>query len=139
MSVQLKIRSGRVLVDHDKVECPEIVRDAEGTWIACSHDDHKQDERESERKARLETLAQQVESENPSMFAPAEVNGTGPKRTPRSCECGCGEQTKVGRFVAGHDAKLKSRLLKMAREGDTQTERIVGATGLEQRNWIHFL
>ncbi len=43
-------------------------------------------------------------------------------RTPRAyplCECGCGEHTGGGRFRPGHDAKLKSRLIKIARaEGE---------------------
>lgn len=31
------------------------------------------------------------------------------QRSPRDCECGCGAQTKGGRFLPGHDAKLHSR------------------------------
>lgn len=30
-------------------------------------------------------------------------------KDPRACECGCGENTKGGRFRPGHDAKLHSR------------------------------
>lgn len=138
MSVQLKIRSGRTLVDHDKVTCPEIVRDASGTWIACAHDDHKQDERESERKERLEQRAERIEQDNPSLLTADTQVENGPKRTARPCACGCGETTKVGHFLAGHDAKLKSRLMKMVREGD-ETERVVGASGMEARGWLHFL
>lgn len=33
-----------------------------------------------------------------------------PPATPRECICGCGGQTKGGRFIPGHDAKLKGRL-----------------------------
>lgn len=31
------------------------------------------------------------------------------QRSPRDCECGCGAQTKGGRFIPGHDAKLHAR------------------------------
>jgi hypothetical protein len=37
------------------------------------------------------------------------------RRSPRECECGCGGMTKGGRFAAGHDAKLHSRLRKEAK------------------------
>lgn len=30
-------------------------------------------------------------------------------KDPRDCECGCGEQTKGGRFRPGHDARLHAR------------------------------
>lgn len=35
--------------------------------------------------------------------------------TPQRCHCGCGGVTKGGRFVAGHDAKLKGMLVRAAR------------------------
>jgi hypothetical protein len=43
-----------------------------------------------------------------------------PKAQPHPCECGCGEQTKTGkaRFIPGHDAKLKSALIRSALGGD---------------------
>ena len=35
---------------------------------------------------------------------------TAPKeREPKDCECGCGDKTKGGRFIPGHDARLHSR------------------------------
>lgn len=37
-------------------------------------------------------------------------------KAPR-CECGCGGATKGGRFLPGHDAKLKKELLALARSG----------------------
>ena len=54
-------------------------------------------------------------------------------RTPRpsvgACEC-CGEPTKGGKFLPGHDAKMKSRLRAAAKQGD------LGAQAeLEQRGW----
>jgi len=42
--------------------------------------------------------------------AAKEASKTAPKeREPKDCECGCGEKTKGGRFIPGHDARLHSR------------------------------
>ena len=39
-----------------------------------------------------------------------ETAKTSPKeREPKACECGCGDLTKGGRFIPGHDARLHSR------------------------------
>lgn len=34
------------------------------------------------------------------------------------CMCDCGDRTAGGRFLPGHDSKLKSRLAKQAKGGD---------------------
>ncbi len=50
------------------------------------------------------------------------VSGANPRRrdgSPRSCECGCGLKGP-GRFRPGHDAKLRSRLMKQAAGGDKE-------------------
>jgi hypothetical protein len=39
-------------------------------------------------------------------------------RTPRRCLCSCGETTKGGAFLPGHDAKLRSELVAQIRKGD---------------------
>ena len=49
----------------------------------------------------------------------------------RDCECGCGGTTRGGRFIPGHDAKLKSRLLKDMANGDT-----AAMEELERRGWL---
>jgi hypothetical protein len=54
------------------------------------------------------------------------------------CECGCGGQTGGGRFIPGHDAKLKSRLFKIVREqmdGDVEA----AIAELKDRNWYYLL
>lgn len=51
-------------------------------------------------------------------------------RSPRLCECGCGAPVRQ-RFLPGHDAKLKSRLLRAARLGDTFAEE-----QLRQLGWL---
>jgi predicted nuclease with RNAse H fold len=49
----------------------------------------------------------------------------------RFCACGCGAEVRAGReFRSGHDAKLKSRLLRAVREGDA------ARTELERREWL---
>jgi hypothetical protein len=52
----------------------------------------------------------------------------------RLCECGCGEPVRR-RFLPGHDAKLKSRLLRDMAAGDAAKERLTGlgwVTGREE-------
>ena len=56
----------------------------------------------------------------------------------KKCECGCGEQTLGGRFRPGHDAKLKSRLLRAARGTNKRTATKARAE-LKRRGWSHFL
>ena len=36
------------------------------------------------------------------------------KIIPKLCDCGCGEMTKGGQFIPGHDAKLISAILQSA-------------------------
>lgn len=56
-----------------------------------------------------------------------------PKATTGSCEC-CGEATRGGRFVPGHDAKLASALRKRVESGDA------GAyEEIKRRNWLNKL
>ena len=54
-------------------------------------------------------------------------------KTPK-CECGCGETTKGGRFVPGHDAKLKSALVAAALAGSKRA-----TTRLQKLGWEKFL
>lgn len=51
-------------------------------------------------------------------------------RPGRSCECNCGGTTRGGRFLPGHDAKLKSLLLRAAAGGDTEA-----GEELRRRGW----
>ena len=50
------------------------------------------------------------------------------------CECGCEATTKGGRFLPGHDAKLKAALIKEALGGSKRA-----ATKLEKLGWKKFL
>lgn len=50
------------------------------------------------------------------------------------CECGCKTATKGGRFLPGHDAKLKSKLVGAVRDGDK-----AAAKRMRDLGWERFL
>jgi hypothetical protein len=50
------------------------------------------------------------------------------------CECDCGGTTKGGRFLPGHDAKLKKYLVGLALSGKKRA-----ANKLEQLGWTKHL
>lgn len=58
-------------------------------------------------------------------------NGSPP--TGRKCRCGCGAPV-ARRFLPGHDAKLKSRLVKEARNGSEAARQ-----ELREEGWEHFI
>lgn len=66
---------------------------------------------------------------------PARVNPV-QRRPPegmRNCGCGCGAVVR-NRFLPGHDAKLKSRLVKEARSGSE-----IAKQQLEEHGWSKFI
>jgi hypothetical protein len=50
------------------------------------------------------------------------------------CECGCGGHTKGGRFLPGHDSKLKKELIGQALGGKKRAR-----NRLEKLGWGKFL
>jgi hypothetical protein len=55
------------------------------------------------------------------------------------CRCGCGYETKNGsKFLPGHDAKLKSRLVMEAMEGNPEQQKSARKE-LAELNWTRFL
>lgn len=52
--------------------------------------------------------------------AKARTKKTAPKTKAQKCSDGCGGMTKGGRFLPGHDAKLKSRLIGSAASGSAK-------------------
>lgn len=66
--------------------------------------------------------------------AKAKTNGKGPVE----CLCACGSTTKGGRFMPGHDAKLKSALVKTAKDGTTATK-AKARTRLVELGWEKYL
>lgn len=61
------------------------------------------------------------------------------KSDPKECLCGCGGTTKGGRFLPGHDAKLKSQLMNAYRAADTDKERRAIAGRFEDLGWAKFI
>lgn len=55
-------------------------------------------------------------------------------KTAQDCHCGCGSQTKGGRFLPGHDARLKSQLFSAVRDGSA-AERRKAEKKLAEFNW----
>lgn len=60
------------------------------------------------------------------------------KKEPQDCLCECGEKTLGGKFRPGHDAKLKSVLIKGAK---SEKERVAGKARarLEELGWGNFI
>jgi hypothetical protein len=57
-------------------------------------------------------------------------------KTPKECLCGCGQMTGGGRFRPGHDATLKSRLVKACADGRT---RVKAAATLTEMGWASYI
>lgn len=55
-------------------------------------------------------------------------------KEPTKCECGCGADTKGGKFNPGHDAKHKSNLIEQAIAGSEDAK-----AELRTRGWGKFL
>lgn len=60
--------------------------------------------------------------------------GARPKAQPRECLCGCGNTTKGGSFLQGHDAKYKSELVRRGLQEEPKA-----LAELEARGWTKFL
>ena len=75
-------------------------------------------------------------AERGSNYTPYFNNGMNKPKKLRSpiCLCGCGGHTKGGRFLPGHDAKLKKALVADARAGKKRAMK-----KLEKLGWSKFL
>lgn len=62
-------------------------------------------------------------------------------KEPQVCLCGCGEQTKGGRFIPGHDARLKGQIVKQWREAKTPADKAKAQKALVAINpeWEKYL
>lgn len=136
---------------HDgELPCPEVIREADGTYVACAHESHKVDSdgnriKEKDRKAALlSSVVPEVErrfnaQEN---TVPTEPTSSRPARSkqPQPCLCECGGTTKGGRFLPGHDARLKGRLLKDVRdENASKADRAAAVSKMDEFGWGDFL
>lgn len=57
-----------------------------------------------------------------------------PAPVPKECLCGCGNMTKGGDFLQGHDARYKSELVRLGMQEDPAAIKL-----LEERGWLKFL
>lgn len=93
-------------------------RDGSGNWV----------------KGKFEnfTRGSVVEAEKPTPTIPIRNSGVKKKDVEKPvCVCGCGDRTKGGQFIPGHDAKLKGRILRLARGGNAKEAKKIAAS----RNW----
>jgi len=155
--VTVNMRTALVSGYHEKgEECPELFRARSGEWVACNHDSHVEPfgETASAEELRRRHLIEEVlpglvdkyvtlESESTEK-KPARGNQQSsssgqrkrPGKTPRDCVCGCGEQTKGGRFVPGHDAKMRGKLIRAAQNTDLRLpDRIDALRQLREHKW----
>lgn len=66
------------------------------------------------------------------------ATGNGSRPEPRECLCECGDMTAGGRFLPGHDAKLKGRLQSEYREGTAAAQRKLEKQ-FEKLGWEKFI
>lgn len=115
-------------------ECHEDVRNDEDALreiiVQCHTKATRDRERIMARKAstttskKASTTKERIGRRKPEANAATEVvNKKAPSRKPADCQCNCGGQTKGGRFLPGHDAKLKSALQSAYREAKTEAQR----------------
>lgn len=147
---EVKIR-GPVFGFHDAGEpCPEVMREQDGRYVACGHESHKVDEvgdriLEQDRKQRLlehviPEVEQRFQEELEAIEARRDSGNGRSKRDPRECMCGCGGTTKGGRFLPGHDAKLKSQLLHTIRDIEARApERARAIAQMDELGWGKFV
>lgn len=102
--------------------------------------------REAEREAGKEALREAgrrsagrghtVETQAEGVAAVARAVRERPQKTPQLCHEGCGGMTKGGRFMMGHDMKLKGQLFAIARSVDPAVDGKFAATDeIVARGW----
>jgi hypothetical protein len=83
--------------------------------------------------ARVDQLTEQMFQLEQAKKAKARNPRPKPKPKTGSCEC-CGEPTRGGRFLPGHDAKLASALKGRVVSGDSKA-----FEEMKRRNWLNKL
>jgi hypothetical protein len=84
----------------------------------------RSDSAERARRIRLQTevIRMGLDPDEIDEFErPQEKKLRVPRSTTGACEC-CGEPTRGGRFLPGHDARLASRLVARIKDGDLQAQ-----------------
>ena len=80
--------------------------------------------------ALKEVMRQMAGKDGTKKAGKAKPRAKAKAKQPQKCECGCGKLTKGGRFLPGHDARLHSRLLKAAKDGNDEAK-----AELRKRGW----
>lgn len=139
---------------HERAEhCPEVFRSRHGGWVACNHASHKTDAQGNvftaeERLARIYrdkipvALQSYALAEEEAVAKPVTRGNAHtatkkrPGKEPRPCTCGCGEMTKGGRFIPGHDAKMRGRLIRAAQNESLElADRKQALADLREHKW----
>jgi len=94
------------------------------------------------RSKRDASKAAQTKPEAGKAGPEVTIEGQEPKATkpePEPCLCGCGKPTVTAkaRFIAGHDAKLKARLITAALEAEAQLGRMPTRDEDDSVGWAH--
>ena len=74
-------------------------------------------------RAEITRLEEELRDRKAELRAAKASNGKA-KAEPKACACGCGELTRGGDFLPGHDARYRGRMLKAIDAGD---ESAIGA------------
>ena len=67
---------------------------------------------------------------------PPKAKKTRKPKTPKACSCGCGGETRGGRFIPGHDSKLKSWMLAIERKACTLEQIPEGVRGAVKAHMV---
>jgi hypothetical protein len=119
------------------VTCPCPRHAGEYRCRICRHDHTNPDEydpwgRQCVDHDACATRISRAQASNPVAKELREATAA-PRRPGRDCECACGGTTRGGRFLPGHDAKLKGRLLRQAADGDQGARDELRRRGWEKR------
>lgn len=114
--------------------CPWVGQYRPGEWYTCPCDCHGTPDRETVEQ----TIASKIEAKETKMAAASKQDPKPKAKStpePRDCVCGCGEQTKGGKFKPGHDGRLKGQLIREYREASSKRDRERVAARFREHGW----
>jgi hypothetical protein len=118
-------------------ECEELGPTSDG-WIACSHSSHSVAGLADRLERLSQLLVDRPTAPQRAAVRPTRASVARPASRTRPCTCECGEMTGGGRFLPGHDSRLKSRLVQAART-KTGDEKLAAQERLNELGWGHYL
>lgn len=92
--------------------------------------------REETRQRREQQRAEENRLREERGERPVRLRTKAAPKAPQRCHCGCGSLTKGGRFVPGHDAKLKGRLGQARSAQDTHADYVEALAERIARGWL---